>query len=249
MRNISQVTQLGDTLYPVNRTVIICGDFNFPNIDWSADNCLKQSNISFTGVFLNLFYNNGLEQLVSSPTRLDNVLDLVLCNDANCIVDTRVTSPFSTSDHNTVEFKIMFTSTHSFYDEEFSFYDFNHADWSQIQLYLGDIDFDTLFTSDETIESKFESFYAILFNCLELYVPLRRVTKDKRTRSATYPPGIRKLQRKKATAWRIYHEFHTPESLCSYKMVALQCRSAVRAFLAKREKSLIDNGNIGSFFR
>jgi Endonuclease-reverse transcriptase len=86
-------------LIPVNRTVIICGDFNFPNIDWTADNCIKQSN---TGVLLNLSYNNGFREFVNSPTRLDNQLDLVLCNDSSCIVHTRVTSPFSTSDHNTV---------------------------------------------------------------------------------------------------------------------------------------------------
>ena len=57
------------------------------------------------------------------------------------------------------------------------------------------------------------------------------------------------MQRKKATAWRLYKAFHTPESLSSYKKVALHCRSAVQAFIAERESSLIDNGNIGSFFR
>jgi hypothetical protein len=180
---------------------------------------------------------------------LDNLLDLVLCNDANCIIDTQVTSPFSTSDHNTVQFKITNTSSQSFFDKDFTLYDFNHADWSQIQSYLSTIDFDTLLTSDETIDAKFESFYAILFNCIDLYVPQRKVNKVKRARSTNYPPGIRKLQRKKATAWRLYKAFHTPESLSSYKKIALHCRSAVQAFIAKRESSLIDNGNIGSFFR
>ena len=28
-----------DKLFPVDSTVIICGDFNFPNVDWSVDNC------------------------------------------------------------------------------------------------------------------------------------------------------------------------------------------------------------------
>ena len=28
-------------MYPTNSTVLICGDFNLPNINWSIDNCLK----------------------------------------------------------------------------------------------------------------------------------------------------------------------------------------------------------------
>ena len=79
-------------LFPVNRTVIICGDFNFLNIDWSAVNCMKQSSLSCTGVFSNLFYKMVLNSL-SIVHNLDNLLDLVLCNDADCLMDTRVTSP------------------------------------------------------------------------------------------------------------------------------------------------------------
>ena len=93
LKYISDLCDCIQYLYPINGTVIICGDFNFPNIDWSVDNCIKQSNFSCTGVFLNLFYNNGLKQFVNSPTRLDNLLDLVLCNDANCIMVWILKSP------------------------------------------------------------------------------------------------------------------------------------------------------------
>ena len=80
-------------LYPINRTVIICGDFDSPNIDWSVDNYLKHSNLSCTSVFFKLWYNNHFKQFVNCPNRLDNLLDIVSWNKANCIVHTRVTSP------------------------------------------------------------------------------------------------------------------------------------------------------------
>ena len=52
-------------LSPPNIIVVIFGDFNLPSIDWSADNCLKCSDVSSTGVFLNFYYNLGLTQFVS----------------------------------------------------------------------------------------------------------------------------------------------------------------------------------------
>jgi hypothetical protein len=64
-------------LYPVNSNSIICGDFNLPNIDWSADNCSKCSDETCSGIFLDFFYTHGLQQLVSGPTRLEHTLDLV----------------------------------------------------------------------------------------------------------------------------------------------------------------------------
>ena len=55
--------------YPVNDTVIICGDFNFPSIHWSANINLPSSNLICTGIFLEFYYTHGLRQLVPGPTR------------------------------------------------------------------------------------------------------------------------------------------------------------------------------------
>jgi hypothetical protein len=57
-------------------------------------------------VFLDLYYNYDLHQFVSTPTRLDSLLDLVFCNDHNCVFNPRSVDPFSTSDHNQVRFDI-----------------------------------------------------------------------------------------------------------------------------------------------
>ena len=58
--------------------------------------------------------------------------------------------------------------------------------------------------------------------------------------------SVRKLQHGVFTKCFIHLSLCPPST---YKKVALQCRSAVRAFISKRESSLIDHGKIGSFFR
>ena len=55
-------------MYPANKTVLILGDCNLPDIDWSVDYCLKCNNFSSPGVILSLFYEHGLEQLITQPT-------------------------------------------------------------------------------------------------------------------------------------------------------------------------------------
>ena len=37
-----------------NHSIVVVGDFNLPSIDWSADICLKCSDVTCAGVFLNV---------------------------------------------------------------------------------------------------------------------------------------------------------------------------------------------------
>jgi hypothetical protein len=70
-----------------------------------------------------------------------------------------------------------------------------------------------------------------------------------RSHKLKYPAYIQRKIRKKATAWRIYRAFKTPESLASYKKIASQCKSAIYSHVLYREKQLIDIGNVGKFYR
>ena len=104
---ISGMCQCIEHLYPTTGSIIICGDFNFPSINWSHLNCLQCVPYTCTGIFSEFCLRFGLGQFVTSPTHLNNILDIVLSDDANCIYNTRTSTPFSTSDHNMVNFNIV----------------------------------------------------------------------------------------------------------------------------------------------
>ena len=234
-------------LYPDNSTVIICGDFNLPCIDWSIDNCSKCRDTTCSGVFLEFFYTHGLQQLVDSPTRFNHTLDLVCCNNYNCVFNTRVREPFSTSDHCQVCFQVLQKSVSD--SNVFRSFDFKFADWSSIKAYLNNVDFFQLFNSNQPPSVIMDEFYQIINKCIELYVPQKRNAVSRKSRLVKYPYCIRRLLRKKATAWRIHRTFHTAESLASYKKVASECKSAIYSFMLTYENQLIANANIGSFYR
>lgn len=248
-RNVDAINYIKDMcnciieLIPANNTVLIVGDFNLPTIDWSADNCLKCSESSCTGVFLNLFYSLGLSQFVAESTHNNNVLDLVFSNDYNCISDLQVCNPFSNSDHNSIKFDMLFNSSSATNrSTDFNYYDFNRADWDSIMSHLDNADFSCLFTSDQPVEFIFEKFYSILHECISLHVPLKVIRK--KSNGIKYPPSISRKLRKKATAWRLYRQFRKPRLRCSYNKLAAECRIAIHSHVAKQEERLVDNGNI-----
>ena len=60
--------------------VLMCGDFNYPNINWSTLSC----NTSHSQMFLNTIHDQCL--FITKPTHtntLANILDLVLTNEIN----------------------------------------------------------------------------------------------------------------------------------------------------------------------
>ena len=97
-----------NTLIPSNCSFILCGDLNLPTIDWSSS-ILSQhcSNITCTGLLLDMCFKHGLQQLITFPTRESTILDLLFTNDPDCIVNIECHDPFSTSDHATLHFNIV----------------------------------------------------------------------------------------------------------------------------------------------
>ena len=85
-------------LFETQSECILFSDANFPGISW-------EKGVSKTAkgrVFLDLCSSLGLDQLVDSPTRGRNILDLVLCQNPCCVASLKVGDPFLLSDHNSV---------------------------------------------------------------------------------------------------------------------------------------------------
>ena len=84
---------------------IITGDFNFPAISWSS-----QSNGSTLSkaetTFLSFVSDLTLHQFVRTPTRGQNILDLLLSNQPLLVSHVDTGPPIANSDHNSITFKL-----------------------------------------------------------------------------------------------------------------------------------------------
>jgi hypothetical protein len=111
----------------------ITGDFNFPELTWNCD--LTSQNVSPSSTeFRDLAYDFFLEQVNPYPTRLNNILDLILTNSPECVIDVSCISPQSMdlfSDHNLLFFDFNLFAKLSSSDKR-SVLDYRLADWPRL---------------------------------------------------------------------------------------------------------------------
>ena len=85
-----------------SNSLLLAGDFNQPNIDWNQ-NTISGSNASSEAakILLDVANSHNFTQLVQSPTRDNNILDLAFTNNVSIITSTKVIPGLS--DHDIVE--------------------------------------------------------------------------------------------------------------------------------------------------
>ncbi len=84
-----------------SKNVCFLRDYNFRRIDWERIIGDLESED-----FLRVLQDNFLKQVVTEPTRGDNILDLVLTNDENMISEVDVGSQLGCSDHREIRFNL-----------------------------------------------------------------------------------------------------------------------------------------------
>ena len=85
--------------------ILICGDFNVPNIDWSL---ISPTCSSPVNTFIcSLVNDNFLTQLVHHPTRQEHILDLVLTNCPKLFHSVKPIENLPDTDHEAVEFYVL----------------------------------------------------------------------------------------------------------------------------------------------
>ena len=182
----------------VNFIVTICGDFNFTNIDWTAD--IDISTTSLRAVdFAHFIVHNGLSQLIKELTLASNFLDLLLVSDPLAVYNVSVGSPFSTSDHCVIMWNTWFPLMQS--NLSFTSHDFKRADFNMISQFLGSIDWVNLFisVSPNDVNGLWLIFKSIIMQAIALHVPKRT---HSRKHTPHYPLYIQRAIKRKLFLWR-----------------------------------------------
>ena len=84
--------------------LVICGDFNFPDIDWFTGTASTTEKIH--NYFTKIVKDNYLWQMVNFSTRNKNVLDLVLTNIPNKVNDVHGFDDIISTDHKLISFNV-----------------------------------------------------------------------------------------------------------------------------------------------
>lgn len=155
----------------VSYPTIICGDFNFPNIDWINETVSANSNNFSTQCwFLKVMLDSNFAQFVTQPTRYNSILDLVLCNNINVIGKCEVIAPFGWSDHNSISLIIKVPILNSNYHLRRNY---KKAKFGKINSILANINWQTLFY-ERSVNEMTMCFLEIFSDLIRRYIPLKR---------------------------------------------------------------------------
>ena len=82
-----------------SQALILLGDFNQPDICWKSNtaSCRQSSR------FLKRIEDDFLSQVISTPTRGEAILDLVVTNESELVGDVKIRGSLGCSDHALVE--------------------------------------------------------------------------------------------------------------------------------------------------
>ena len=177
-------------LFDDSYTLIVTGDFNLPNICWDTLTVQTGSTIAVSDAaqyLLQFMEKFLLNQEVNTPTRLDNILDLVLTNRHDLVIDV-VSTKSSISDHNVVKLPLAYSFGSDsrkcdhrkplINEDTFRCLDFSKANFDLLSSLFNACDWDSLLNSSPSdFAANFHD--KILSICLQ-NVPKRTVFNQKK---------------------------------------------------------------------
>ena len=153
--------------------------------------------------------------------------------------------PFSTSDHDSIEFSILLNdNSFRVNGQQSVIRDFRKADYLSIESFLMSISWPDFFESCANIEDFYSKFLTVVNFAIDTFVPLKKLS----YLSTRYPHKILTEQRKKKVLWR---KLKKSRSVCmaeKYKNQAKLVKSRIKRFYADNERKLINKQNLKSFF-
>ena len=177
-----------------NKHVLLMGDFNYPDIDWSTFMpCSSDPDtVDFVRTIEDCFYI----QHVFSPTRGDAVLDLVLSTDPDLVSNVNVIDQLGNSDHNMITFNIHLACEVYVSKRKIKDYIGLRGDHESMRTVLADINWDNFMLAP--VNDYWDHFKVLLFKLLDDYVPLKDIAAHKTARKPIWMThkAFRLVQRK-----------------------------------------------------
>ena len=220
----------------VGKEVIVLGDFNLPNLDWSSSSPSMHA-FPMERNFYTAFISLGLHQWVTEPTfpRSGNILDLIFTSEDDRIGALKVISPPPGCDHCLTAFDYVFTDFGPFGSQASAgksdgpMRAWHEGHYGDIRLCLSAIDWDCQLASLNADES-YCHFVSIIQNLIEEYIPHKPPANQKPPWS-TRPPTSLINQRQKA--WGHYKAIRgrlgrrSQEALSAYAAFRYLCKPTI----------------------
>jgi len=204
------------------KSILIMGDFNDRCSKWEDNHSLSELGTKLYDMIL----DNGLIQLIDSPTHLDNtgrpqhLLDLVVTDSPELILDSYVLAPIDKCHHCPTFCKLAISIPK---DKPYkrTVWDFNNIDIIGLTQALINAPWDTAYELYDDIDDIENYWTALFLDISKQFIPTRTIT----VRANSKPwitKTVRLLINRKTRLWRRYRKSNRPEHFDVYRQVRNQ---------------------------
>ena len=211
-----------------SRPLLLMGDFNYPEIDWSTSHgqTLASQN------FIDSVEESFLIQHVTKSTRKGSILDLVITSEPDMIDTVSVLDNFGNSDHNMLEWTVQLNTLQSACNRPL--FDYKKANFSAIRRDLSAVNWADELQGDAN--DQWQVFRLIVKQLEERYVPLKKEKSRKKAPWMSYKAV--KLENKKRKLYKKYKNTKHPAYVKATREAAIELRRAKRNFERKLAKNI-----------
>jgi hypothetical protein len=225
-RNMDALRELDNSLGSVSsrddKHIVLCGDFNCPDIDWQNLTVSGNNDRAVQEELVNISVSHQLVQMQETPTRLDSVLDLVITSNSS-LVKSSTTVP-GISDHDIV---VVDSDTKPHYNRQKprKTYYFNRSNWQDLRSKCTDISTVVSKQLDDghDIHTVWNYFKTSLLQVIENHVPSRY--KRKNNAVPWLDRNLRRMLRRKG---RLYTQARKTGKWNNYRHIQRECKRAFR---------------------
>lgn len=187
-------------------------------------------------MFLQFCSESGLQQLVESPTRGDNVLDIILAKD-DSVEDVNVSNAPITTDHLMITFTISPCPVPS--SDPAMCWDYNKGDYEGLCINLAATDWTMFFSSCVDVNEMYNKFVEYMLFSLEIFVPRRNTMSsrlDSEVQRITHRLGGASEREGSVLQRKLQKLLHRKRIMEECGVVASQVPSAIHKYIQRRMK-------------
>ena len=235
----------------LGKEIIILGDFNLPNIEWTSREIPSSHVPPLDLMFLDVFTSCGLVQWVSEPTfpKSGNTLDLLLTTEKDRVGRVDIVEPLPACDHCPVLFDYVFEGDHvDIVTDGLEKFAWHRGKYPKLNDLFSEVDWNFELTHLNACSS-FDKFAGIVQAGISECIPHKKVqAKDKPPWRTNPPPS---LTRVKQEAWakykraRLYSGRKSSAAMEAFKSFA-SINKDLRCFEVKSQAQY-ENGLIDRF--
>ena len=245
-RNNKKLLEIITKVSRVYKKVVICGDFNFPEIDWITGQ-VNAGPMSAESQFVDCLFDCYLEQYVEHPTRRrgtdePSLIDLIITENSQHLADSiKHSMPFGKSDHDVLTWDYLVTvkeedKTDKNTEEKVR-YNVNKGNYEGLNSVLKCINWDEEL-KDIPLDESVEKFYSIVNDAIKDWVPVMGNKEFKRDKPPWMSKSARKEIKNKRCAWKRYTESKTYANYLSYTKIRNKTCKAIKQAKKSFEKKL-----------